>query len=458
MNDFYQGSSRKYRPKQFSQVAEQRAVVTTLKNALALDRIGNCYLFCGPHGTGKTTLARLFAKGANCAKRKEEGEPCGVCQSCSEIDRGTSLDVLEIDGASNRGIEEMKEITETVGYAPSCGRFKVYIIDEVHMLTKEAFNALLKTLEEPPAHVLFLFATTEPHKVVETVLSRCQRFDLHRITQKAIRSKLERIARDREISVEGEALERISARAEGSLRDAEILFDQMSCFCAPPITDKKVMEHLGLAPLDLFFQFDEAFTNRDLGFAFGFSEKLFLSGIHLRSFFEGLIEHYRRIAAIQLGYRGDLFSYLPQAQIDLYNRAAQHYTKRQCMDLLELLIREGEVIQRRGIRRIHLEVLFFRMLRLSQKMPLEELVERLEELQKKVRSPLEAFPVEQEVKKETACKIEESIEAISPPSSTISMRSPREIEGQETKMEKKIHRDRLIQFAAVELKGHLIKE
>ena len=178
----YQVIARKYRPQTFADVIGQTAIVTTLKNALKFHKLAHAYLFCGCRGTGKTTLARVFSKALNCQKLTENFEPCNQCQSCLEISQGRSLDVIEIDGASHRGIDDIRQINDTIGYAPSSGKYKIYIIDEVHMLTKEAFNALLKTLEEPPANVKFFFATTEPHKVLQTIMSRCQRFDLSRKT------------------------------------------------------------------------------------------------------------------------------------------------------------------------------------------------------------------------------------------------------------------------------------
>lgn len=216
----YQVLARKFRPKFFSEVIGQEAVITTLRHALAQKRLAQAYLFCGCRGTGKTTLARLFAKALNCTQLKD-GEPCNHCSSCIDIAAGHSLDVLEIDGASHRGIEDIRQINESVHFSPTSGRYKIYLIDEVHMLTKEAFNALLKTLEEPPEHVKFFFATTEPHKVPATILSRCQRFNLMRLSEEQIIKSLQTIADQLSIEVqEPQALELVARLAEGSLRDA----------------------------------------------------------------------------------------------------------------------------------------------------------------------------------------------------------------------------------------------
>src|SRR3984957_4201366 len=226
----YQVLARKYRPQSFQEVLGQEAIITTLKNAIKNNRLAHAYLFCGSRGTGKTTLARIFAKALNCQRPTEDLEPCNVCESCKEITSGSSLDVLEIDGASHRGIDDVRQINDTVGYSCASGKYKIYIIDEVHMLTKEAFNALLKTLEEPPPKVKFFFATTEPHKIPATILSRCQRFNLRRISPSLIVQKLQRIAQDVKAEIDPEALHLIANMADGALRDAESLLDQVLSF------------------------------------------------------------------------------------------------------------------------------------------------------------------------------------------------------------------------------------
>src|SRR6266487_772889 len=241
----YQVIARKYRPQRFSDVVGQEHVTQTLANAIQQSRIAHAYLFCGPRGTGKTTIARIFAKCLNCT-----GGPNANFDDtdtrCQEITEGRSMDVLEIDAASNRGIDEIRGLRETVKYSPAGSKFKIYIIDEVHMLTKEAFNALLKTLEEPPAHVKFMFATTEPEKVLPTILSRCQRFDLRRIPTALISQHLAYIANLEKVKVDPAALYAIARGAEGAMRDAESALDQLISFCGDTIVEDDVLSMFGL--------------------------------------------------------------------------------------------------------------------------------------------------------------------------------------------------------------------
>ena len=240
----YEVFARKYRPQTFDDLVGQAHVSRTLKNAVAQNRLAHAYLFVGPRGIGKTSTARILAKSLNCAKGPTI-TPCGKCDNCREITGGNSLDVIEIDGASNRGIDDVRELRDNVRYAPAKGRYKIYIIDEVHMLTKEAFNALLKTLEEPPPHVKFIFATTEPDKVLPTILSRCQRFDLHRIPANLIAQHLQFIAGKEKITLEPAAAQAIARGAEGGLRDAESMLDQLVAFCGEKISENDVLNVFG---------------------------------------------------------------------------------------------------------------------------------------------------------------------------------------------------------------------
>jgi len=240
----YEVFARKYRPQTFDDLVGQTHVSRTLKNAVAQNRLAHAYLFVGPRGVGKTSTARILAKSLNCIKGPTI-TPCGVCDNCREIAGGNSLDVIEIDGASNNSVEDVRQLRENVRYAPAKGRYKIYLIDEVHMLSSAAFNALLKTLEEPPEHVKFIFATTEPQKVLATILSRCQRFDLHRIPANLIAQHLQFIATKEKITLQPEAAHAIARGAEGGLRDAESMLDQLVAFCGEKITESDVLNVFG---------------------------------------------------------------------------------------------------------------------------------------------------------------------------------------------------------------------
>src|SRR6516225_678345 len=240
----YEVFARKYRPQTFDDLVGQAHVSRTLKNAVTQNRLAHAYLFVGPRGIGKTSTARILAKSLDCINGPTI-TPCGKCDNCREIAAGNSLDVIEIDGASNRGIDDVRELRDNVRYAPAKGRYKIYIIDEVHMLTKEAFNALLKTLEEPPPHVKFIFATTEPDKVLATILSRCQRFDLHRIPANLIAQHLQFIAKKEKIMLQPAAAHAIARGAEGGLRDAESMLDQLVAFCGEKISESDVLNVFG---------------------------------------------------------------------------------------------------------------------------------------------------------------------------------------------------------------------
>jgi DNA polymerase-3 subunit gamma/tau len=355
-----------------------------LKNALCFDKIAHAYLFSGSRGVGKTTLARLFAKALNCQTPTPEREPCNQCSSCLDIASGQSLDVIEIDGASNRGIDDIRQINETVGYAPSHGRYKIYIIDEVHMLTKEAFNALLKTLEEPPERVKFFFATTEAHKVLPTIISRCQRFDLGRILPSQITSKLEQIAADLGRRVDAEALHHIAAFSDGSLRDAESLFDQILCFTEETVTADAVRHVLGLVPETIFFSLDTAFSEHRLAYAFELSLHLFETGKDLPHFLEQLIEHYRLLAL----YKTVGEQALPPPLAPRYAQSARLYTQAQVLYLLEYLLIAESQLQKSVCQRVFLEALLLHIIRSKNRVPVEVLVRRLSELEESLSSPM----------------------------------------------------------------------
>ena len=300
----YQVIARKYRPQRFSDVVGQEHVTQTLANAIKQKRTAHAYLFCGPRGTGKTTIARIFAKCLNCT----DGPKVDFDEQdarCIEIAEGRSLDVIEIDGASNRGIEEIRELRDTVKYAPATSKFKIYIIDEVHMLTKEAFNALLKTLEEPPAHVKFMFATTEPEKVLPTILSRCQRFDLRRIPTALISQHLAHIAKQEKVKIDEAALYAIARGADGGMRDAESALDQLISFCGDKIEEGDVLSMFGLAAQGQILELSRAVLGGEVETALRELNGLARHGKDLGRLLSDLLSHFRNLL-IYLVSNGDL--------------------------------------------------------------------------------------------------------------------------------------------------------
>ena len=248
----YSALYRKFRPQTFDEVKGQNHIVTTLKNQIRNQRLGHAYLFCGTRGTGKTTVAKILAKAVNC-EHPIDGEPCGECETCKSITEGSSLNVIEIDAASNNGVDNIREIKEQVQYSPATGKYKVYIIDEVHMLSIGAFNALLKTLEEPPKYVIFILATTEVHKIPITILSRCQRYDFHRITSNVIKKQLIDLTNQEKVEAEDKALEYIARMADGSMRDALSLLDQCIAFnLGKKLTYDATLDVLGTVDIQVY--------------------------------------------------------------------------------------------------------------------------------------------------------------------------------------------------------------
>ncbi len=293
----YQVLARKYRPQAFAEVIGQEHVTQTLANAIASGRLHHAYLFAGARGIGKTTVARILAKALNCEAR-EGSEPCNRCPSCNQITGGASLDVQEIDGASNTSVDDVREIRERVKYMPSHGRYTIYIIDEVHMLSTSAFNALLKTLEEPPPHVVFIFATTEAHKIPATILSRCQRYDFRRIPPQLIAATLKRIAREETVSIDDDAVRLIANEATGSLRDAESLFDQAIACGGEAVTVSTIETMLGILDRGLLFDLVGALLASDAQRALGTLDEVFRRGVDLARFAMDLLEMLRHLLVL----------------------------------------------------------------------------------------------------------------------------------------------------------------
>lgn len=295
----YLVTARKWRPQNFSDVIGQEHITKTLINSIKNGKVAHAYIFAGPRGVGKTTTARILAKSLNCINPKD-AEPCNECEMCLSFANSQNLDVIEIDGASNRRIEEIRTLRDSVKYAPTRGKYKVYIIDEVHMLTTESFNALLKTLEEPPEHTIFIFATTDVHKVPLTILSRCQRFDFRRIELASTKNTLQKIADAEGIVIDDLALSLIAKKSDGALRDAQTLFDQAIAFSGNKIDSGVINMMLNLIDEELYFNISEAILNKNFNDAFEITRKLYENGWNFLDFMNGLVEHFRNIMTVVL--------------------------------------------------------------------------------------------------------------------------------------------------------------
>ena len=295
----YQSLYRKWRPQVFEDIIGQKHITQTLINAISLNRISHAYLFSGPRGVGKTTTARILAKSLNCEKGTTP-HPCNKCERCIRITDGYSMDVIEIDGASNRGIDDIRDLRNKVKFAPAEGKYKVYIIDEVHMLTTEAFNALLKTLEEPPSHVIFIFATTAPHKIPNTILSRCQWFNFRRISLEDIINKLKTIIKDEKLEIDDQTLNIIARSSTGSMRDAESILDQIIAYCGKEITLQNVREVLGIIEEDVFFNFVDTIINNDTVKGIEIVNRIADLGGDASQFIKNLMEYVHNLSLIKV--------------------------------------------------------------------------------------------------------------------------------------------------------------
>ena len=356
----YLVTARKWRPQNFSSVAGQEHITETLKNAIKNNRIAHAYLFTGPRGVGKTTTARIFAKALNCTNPKN-AEPCNECENCVDIQNSQLLDVIEIDGASNRGIDEVRTLRESVKYAPTRGKYKIYIIDEVHMLTKESFNAFLKTLEEPPEHTIFIFATTDVHKVPLTIISRCQRFDFRRIQMDTIKETLVNIAKAENIKIDDKTLTIISKKADGALRDAESYFDQVVSFCGDKIDAETVAKMLNLIDDEIYFEISDAILNKNFKTVFEVTNKIYGNGWDFIDFMEGLIEHFRNIMTVVLTEKTSLTE-TADVYRDRYADYVDKFSEGDLLRILNFLNKTQQELRFSQNQKLKIEILIFYLL------------------------------------------------------------------------------------------------
>ncbi|MGB2867785.1 MAG: DNA polymerase III subunit gamma/tau [Bacteroidota bacterium] len=378
----YQVTARKWRPMVFEDVVGQSHVTNTLQNAISTNRVAHAFIFSGTRGCGKTTTARILARALNCLS-PVKANPDNACEICQEITNGRSLDVIEIDGASNRGVEEIRNLRESVRYTPTRGKFKIYIIDEVHMLTKEAFNALLKTLEEPPAHVVFIFATTEVHKVPMTILSRCQRFDFRRIAVDEIIRRLTFIANEEKVRIDDDALMIIAKKGDGSLRDAQSIFDQVRSFCGNEIKTDDVQKALNAVDQELFFRVTSLFKGRDTRGAIELVEEIMRNGYDLREFVSGLAEHLRNILIVLTTDSAQLIE-TSEPFKKRYKSESSQFSEQDVIRLIKSVNDLEQSIRWAPQPRFKLEAALVQMIKMEKSVQIDDLLRQLDDLKKKL--------------------------------------------------------------------------
>src|ERR1700758_264483 len=372
----YQVIARKWRPQTFADLVGQEHVTETLANAIKKDRVAHAYIFSGARGVGKTTAARILAKAMNCVNGPTL-EPCGICDSCKEIAAGTSLDVIEIDAASNRGIDQIRELREMVRYAPAAARSKVVILDEAHMLTGEASNALLKTLEEPPDRVIFVMATTEPENLEDTIRSRSQHFHFRALTFNEIADRIKFIAKEEHLTIAEGAVAVIARMAEGSMRDALSLLEQARAYCGDNIPDKEVRELLGVVPEDALNELVEAIAAGSADRALGLVHTFQKEGRNLQHFCREAIGHMRNLLITRVcGADSDLIA-ATQDQRPALAKAAAQFSEEDLTRFFNVLLQTDDDLRRKPDPRVHLEMGLLRLINAARLAPLEELLAEL---------------------------------------------------------------------------------
>ncbi|WP_028324591.1 DNA polymerase III subunit gamma/tau [Desulfatirhabdium butyrativorans] len=371
--------ARKYRPQTFEEIVQQEHVTQTLIHAIEANRVAHAILFSGPRGTGKTTIARILAKALNC----EQGptpKPCGVCASCKEIATGLTVDVFEIDGASNNSVDQIRELRENIVYLPVHGRFKIYIIDEVHMLSMAAFNALLKTLEEPPAHIKFFFATTEPQKIPATILSRCQRHDLKRITLQAIVDHLQRIAITENITISEDCLRLIAREATGGMRDALSLLDQVISFCEGAIEYADVIRLFGVIDRRILIEFSNALLKGQPAEALEHIHLLYETGKDLKRFYADCMDHIRNLLLARLGITDVLLDSLSPEEIAAIQGQAASIDVTRLRQLLDAFHRDEPAVRFAANPRLVMEMVVFKWIEIRPALSIDRLIDAIDRL------------------------------------------------------------------------------
>jgi len=410
----YLVTARKWRPMKFEDVVGQGHVTTTLRNAITSHRLAHAYLFSGPRGVGKTTTARLLAKAVNCL-HPVDANPDNECNNCREITEGRSFDVLEIDGASNRGVEEIRNLRESVRYAPAKGTYKVYIIDEVHMLTKEAFNALLKTLEEPPPHILFIFATTEIHKLPATILSRCQRFDFRRIATDEIIANLRAIAAQEVLKIDDEALRLVARKGDGSLRDAQSIFDQAVSLCGRDITNDQILQALNIVGQEVYFRVTDLIKANNAHGGLSLVDEIMASGHDIKEFLTGLLEHFRNLMVAKTTGATALIE-ASDVYRNRYAAEAEAFTLVDLLRFQRLIGGTESAIRWSSQPRFKLEADIVQLITMPRATEVGELLAHIEELKKKEPDEKQRAPPPSSPRASSTPGVRSIPRAVSPPS------------------------------------------
>ncbi len=384
---------RKFRPAEFSEVKGQEHIVTTLQNQIKANRIGHAYLFCGTRGTGKTSIAKIFAKAVNC-ESPVDGSPCGECQTCKSIAAGTSMNVIEIDAASNNGVDNIREIRENVAYSPTEGKYKVYIIDEVHMLSIGAFNALLKTLEEPPEYVIFILATTEAHKIPITILSRCQRYDFKRITAETICDRLRELMEKESVEVEEKALRYIAKAADGSMRDALSLLDQCIAFyLGKKLTYDNVLEVLGALDTDVYSSLLRKVIKKDIPAVMADVESIVMQGRELSQFVTEFIQYLRNLMFVQSADHLEDFLEVSSENLAQLKEEAKMIDTDSLMRYIRVFSELSGQIKYSTQKRVLVEVALIKLCKPQMEQSYDSLLDRLNAIEKQLENGVAASPV-----------------------------------------------------------------
>jgi DNA polymerase-3 subunit gamma/tau len=385
--------ARKYRPQAFDQVIEQVHITRTLTNAISSERVAHAILFSGPRGTGKTTVARILAKAMNC-KQGPTPEPCNSCRSCNEITAGHAADVFEIDGASNNSVDQIRELRENIKYMPAHSPSKIYIIDEVHMLSTAAFNALLKTLEEPPSHVMFMFATTEPQKIPITILSRCQRYDFRRIGLDSLSSHMASLCRKEGFEISEESLGLIAREAGGSMRDALSLLDQLMTCAQGLVTHEQVLDILGVIDRKIIFDLASSILNADIPVVLDLLDDVYDRGHDMKKLYANLLEHFRNLLVVAMGNRVEKLVDLPSGELEQLVTQAKPLSAGILSHIFDMLFKAEPSIRLSPQPKLALEMTLIRLLQAKPALSIDVLIDKLDALRQEVSA---AEPVSKNV-------------------------------------------------------------